>query len=466
MLQTVLLKNILENANKIKDEFGSDVLCASHIAVAVADFCKTKYVGFSISDSTFHPSRFEEERLRYIFSKEVKLSSFFRIRLSKNIRDGVLEDEFDLNCCAEIASSRGAEALSSDIAFLCALKELPSSYHATLKSIDSDDSIIALLQDTDENIYNYVIQNIEELRCSLKAKADEAVSIRDWKPAEKFEEPDKLAALFFDSIEKQCSTKSITLKFPRFFGHSDLKLSIHTVGGIYYVHDNGCAIRHLSRKLNDRQKCQLIIKKVCDSCWIKQTKITGSFTTVFHFLYYLQRLVFIAHADLYYTKAEQPLYYKDLSFVYPDPSQAELLDVNRLFEELKKGISFDYDVNAGLYYYLDTKYSLFSTKASFLMETLENGLIRISDKRKGKLEGQIFEAFYWSNEDISLYRKFVEKIAERFRGEFDGKDIYLTVKQENFVNGIFKFFNFAVLLSEFGHDIAVPTLRQPSKKHE
>ena len=78
MKYTLLLTNILEKANKVKEEFKCEYLYASHIAVAVADFCKNDYTGFFVSDMTYHPARFEEERLRYIFRKEIKLASYFR----------------------------------------------------------------------------------------------------------------------------------------------------------------------------------------------------------------------------------------------------------------------------------------------------------------------------------------------------------------------------------------------------
>ena len=152
MLHTALLEAILDKATAVQNEFNSQYLCASHIAVAVADFCRTAYTGFSLSDATYHPYRFEEERLRYIFSKEIKLASYFRTRLSVSARNGEQEEAFDLALCEHIAAQRGAEVLSSDVVFLCAVKELPQPYKATVKSVESNDSILALLQDADANV--------------------------------------------------------------------------------------------------------------------------------------------------------------------------------------------------------------------------------------------------------------------------------------------------------------------------
>jgi hypothetical protein len=90
------------------------------------------------------------------------------------------------------------------------------------------------------------------------------------------------------------------------------------------------------------------------------------------------------------------------------------------------------------------------------METLADGRIRISDARKGKLEGQILEQFYWDHDDVAPYGKFISRMAERFGGKFDGQDVYVTEKTGRFFQAMMKFFNLAVLLSEFGHDIDAP----------
>ena len=73
MVQTLFLKFILEKAEEVMNEFGDEYLTASHIVVAVADFCKTRYNGLD-SEYFFYP-KFEEERLRYIFAPNIFSSS-------------------------------------------------------------------------------------------------------------------------------------------------------------------------------------------------------------------------------------------------------------------------------------------------------------------------------------------------------------------------------------------------------
>ncbi len=464
MKQTVLLTKILNNAEAIKNECNATELSASHIAVAFADFCAAKYIGFSISDTTIYPHWYEEERLRLLYEQVLKNISYFRLRLKKSAREGAAEAPFDFSSCEKFAALRGHDTLSADLVLLCVLKELMEQCKPVYRVAVSEETIIPLLEYVDANILDYTAKKVEAVCDELMKKAATAAAKRDWKPAEKFAEPTTLSTLFFEKIEMQRSDKICTLRFPKFFGTADLRVSIHQVDGVYYMHDNGCVIRHLARRLQDPQKLERALKKVCHPCWMDKGRITGNFVAVSSFLYYLQRLVFIAHADLYYPKAEKPLYYKDKSYIYQDAGKADAMDEALLLKELQNGIHFEYDENQGLYCWLDTRYSLFSGKASFLIETLEKGQIRISDRKKGLVEGEIFEAFYWDNDDLRPYHKFIAKIADRFGAEFDGKNLYLTDKNERFAAAIFKFFNLAVLLSEFGHDIALPKARKRVKR--
>lgn len=312
-----------------------------------------------------------------------------------------------------------------------------------------------LLRDADENIYDYVMEQIGAVCAALTQKADEAKAIRDWKPAAKFAEPEELASAFFANIEKTVENNVLTLKIPKFFGAAALKLSIHRSGDLYYIHDNGCALRHLKKQVKDEKRLQRILKKVCHSCWISKGRITDRFLRAEQFLYYLQKLVFVAHGDLYYTKADCRLIPGEKGYVFVEAAQAESLEEAALLTQLRNCITFDYDENTGLFYWLNMRYPIASVRSSFLLETLEKGKVRISDARKGKTEGELFEAFYWDHEDLAPHRKWISKLADRFGAEFDGRDVYLTDKQENFPNAMVRLFSLAALLSEFGHNIEV-----------
>ncbi|MBR4016726.1 MAG: hypothetical protein IKK11_02815 [Oscillospiraceae bacterium] len=459
MVHTVLLEEILRKANNIQTEYGFPNLCASHIAAAVIDLCMTPYTGFSLSDTTCRPSRFEEERLRYIAAKEIKLRSYFRTCLARHRREGIAEDTFDFARCEQIATLRGTDILSSDVVFLCALMALDAPYKSAVRTAFSEDAIIRILENTDGNIYDYVIREVEAICKTLLEKVNTATEVRDWKPAAKFAEPEDLKTGFLNKIRVEVADNIATVRFPRFFGTTDLKVSVHQIDGIYYVHDNGCAVKHLLKQVKDKEKCHRIVKKICHSDWIRKDSITGHFLTVSQFLYFLKLLIFIAHGDLVYTKMNQQICRKDENIPYIGPEQAQTLDGPAMVDILKNGIYFAYEENTGLYYWVNTNYSTFSTRAAFLLETLDQGKIRISDKRKGKVEGEIFEALYWDHEDITPYSRLIAKFAARFGASFDGKDIYLTDKQENYYAAICKCFNLAILLSELGGKVDLPKIR-------
>lgn len=462
MTHTVLLREILERANRIKEELGSEHLCASHIVVAVVDVCHRKYTGFSVSDMTYWPNRFEEERLRYLCSKETRVASYFKIHLSCNTKRGVEEEAFDITGCERIAVLRGAEVLSADVVFLCALANIHESYRRAVRSVQSEASVMALLQDTDLNIYNYVIENIELVCAELKKKADEAAAIRDWKPAAKFVEPEELIQLAFAGIDTKHAGNITTVRIPQFFGNASLTLSIHRVDGIYYIHDNRCALRYLARTIRDVKKYERAVRKVCHSARIDKGRITGSFADVTGFMYYLKDLIFVAQADIYYPKAKCQLCIKDKGYVYLPEDKAEPFDAESLINILKESVNAYYDENEGLCCWLKAGNSPFQTRYSFLVETLCNGRIRFRDRRKGKYEGELLEPCYWYHDstDISAFSRFFTKLADRFGGEFDGENFYLTAKSKDFRHALFQFFQLAVLVSGLGHSIALPKIKR------
>lgn len=463
MIYSMITNNILEKAEEIRNEFGCEMLYASHILTAAAELCSTVYTGLAAPVGRYPACRFEEERLRYVFSSVLKLSnvSMYRKFMSANKRDGVKEEEFKLSLCEDVMAARNTQLLSADILFLCALKELEKPYSAALRSaLTSDADVLEILQNTDENIYDYVIGAVEKIIATLREKAEDAAALRDWRPAPKFAEEGELPGLFFSGIKRSSDGKAALIVLKGFFGRADLKLTIYNYGGVFYVHDNGCAVKQLAGRIKDKERLERVLSRVCHPCRLDKKRVTGRFVTTSSFLYYLQRLVFIAHADLCYTRLKRHAYCKDKDYVFVPAGKAEPLNEALLYDTLGKTVRFGYDENSGLWYSVDASFAYSSVRPVFLMEAPENGKIRLSDMRKGKYEGEIFEAFYWNNKDIEPYSKFIAGFAERFGGEFDGKNIYLTDKSDNFVNAVYRFFNLSVLLSELGSNITLPALRK------
>ena len=216
MTYTALLKALLARAEEIQKEYLCDTLCASHIAAAVADLCRTPYTGIPLAQDSYAPVRFEEERLRYLFAKEIKLASYFRTCLARHRRNGMDEPPFDPSVCAAQMALRHAEVLSADLAFVCVLQHLPDPYKATLRHAPTEEWATACLEDADQKIYDYVVDSITKVCDTLQQKARTAAAIRDWKPAAKFTEPETLAARFAEQIAVDVEETSVTLRLVRF----------------------------------------------------------------------------------------------------------------------------------------------------------------------------------------------------------------------------------------------------------
>ncbi|MBQ3075610.1 MAG: hypothetical protein IJC26_06035 [Clostridia bacterium] len=469
MVQTPLFNMILEKARDVKREFGGKHLAASHVAVAVADFCADKYTG--LTPTNLQSSvRFEEERLRYLFSKEIKLASYLRVVLSRNSKKSVDEEPFDEAFCERLARLRKKELLSADLLFLCALKELKQPYRATVRSIVSDESILTALQDADENTCDYVIGQIEAIRTELEKKSNEARAIRDWKPAAKFSEAEEAAKQLFDSIQTSFDGRILRITLPGFLRETDLQISVYKVKDRFIVHDNGSAVKSLSARIGaDR------IQKITELLWgeenFRDGKILTTITEAKSLFYFIQEVVLTANADLYYE-----YYYKERfgrrSYVEPCntlewENSAEEFDASAFLDDLKKAISIRYDENKGLLLHLDTKYCHCSYGIRVLIETLDDNTLRFSDGHKNKPyeTGEMLEAFYFGSDEKSdaAYYQLMQRLAEPFGltfdmtssiifPEYDGhshhhKNPYMLSSVKCWIQSFYRFMNGAVVIS-------------------
>lgn len=468
MVQTLLLKAILENAEDVMKEFGDKYLTASHIVVAIADFCKTRYNGL---DSTYlaYP-RFEEERLRYIFKKEIKLAGYIRLALSINKKMNIDEKEFDFKSCERIAKARGADILSSDVVFVSAMTQLGEKHKRALRTISSEETVFALLEDTDKNIFDYTIANIQEVCILLKKKADEAAKIRDWKPAAKFAEPEELIKQFFKNIYTSYENNVLHIVIPKFLKGDDLKLSIYKVNDYYILHDNGCAVKCLSMRIDNNK-----VKKVLEVLWGKSNlhdnKLFTEFTNVKCILYFIQEVILTANADLYYEYFKEEPYgrrrYIDSCNVLEDEKNAKAFDVVAFLNNLKDTLKVNYDENRGLIFRFDSKYCNCSYGISILIETLEDGVLRFSDAYKNKSyeTGEMLEALYFGSEkeNVDMYYEVMHKLSKPFDMQFDmnssinfpeyrgkehnHKNPYMLSRVDNWLYDFYNFINSAVIIS-------------------
>jgi len=481
MVQTALFKAILKRANEVKDEFNGEHLAASHIAVAVADFCAIRYTGLTPIELQCS-ARFEEERLRYIFSKEIKIASYLRVSLSHNSRAAVEEEPFEEACCERIAILRETDLLTADILFLCALKVLKKPYRAAVRHIVSDDSIITVLEDADKNVYDYVIEKLADICCELKKKSNEAKAIRDWKPAAKFAKPEELIKRLFDNIYTSYGNNVLHITIPEFLRGTDLKLSIYKVKDCYIVHDNGCAVKSLSIRI-DNIKLQKVLELIWGESNLQDNKIFAEITEAKSILYFIQEVILTANADLYYEHFNEETFqrrrYIEPCNVLEDEQQAKEFDTNVFLDALKETVTIFYDENKGLLLRLDSKYGHCSYGIKVLIETLDDGILRFSDAYKNKKyeTGEMLEAFYCGSREEydDMYYAVMQELAKPFGMTFDmtssiifpeycgyrhtHKNPYMLSNVNNWLSDFYKFMNSAVLISVVADRINYEKLR-------
>lgn len=462
MVYSELVKDILDKAETVKKEKHFQYISATLIVAICSGFCHTKYTG---GMNYYYVERYEEERLRYVYKKIFRIGANFQKRILRNISENpeLLDREFDLAGSEAIATLRGKNHLSADVLFLKAISDMMSQKRDGMLARFGNIDVMEQLEDIDANIYDYVIQMNQDIIEKLQTKVDEAVALRDWQPAKKFVEPEELVKLFFDRIVVDTIGNVLHITIPCFFGTDDLHLSIYKADEILYLHDNGCAINHLKKQVEDEQKVQRILNKICNVQWIKDGRVWG--TGGYEFWYYLQRLIFIAHADLFYTRTNRQFYSKHEGLEFCDETLAEEFDVQEYLGKLKKELIFGYDENKGLYLAVHMTYSRNSTTCSYLIETLDDNKIRVSDRRKGLYEGEILESFYWDYDDIMLYKNFIGRFTNRFGGFLQERNVYLIEECEKWLPALFRFINLAVLLSEVGCEIRLPDLKHKEPKY-
>lgn len=452
-----LLSQIIEDADKIRSEYRVNFISAPVILIAVAQKCKKDYSGISEYDDIYHPEWFEEDRLRYAFKKVFKgTANITDIYLRNNLKK--IYDVYDKDFMKdkesffeEISKKREKKMISADLVLAEAINSLaPEHRPAVFPDYKDYFDTERLLLDTDKNVFSHIIAETEKSVSKLQAKAKKAAEIRDWKPAPKFTSPETLENMFFSSVKTTCKDKVMEIEIPFFFGdQGELSLELCYADGIYYVNDKGCAVKVL-RENTTKEVFNKVMDRISKNLSKEGDVVIGCFSQVHTFLQYLQSLVFVAHGDLYYENLEEEGLCADPGISFIDKDKAELFPENSFVQDIKEKIHVDYDENSGLYIVIGMRYSLNSSPVSYLIETLDNEMIRISDRKKGNIEGEIFESFYFGHDDISAYSDYINKFCQRFGAEFDGKNIWLICRNEDVVKSLYSFINLAVLLSEFG----------------
>ena len=264
---------------------------------------------------------------------------------------------------------------------------------------------------------------------------------------------EKLLSLL--TVEK--TDRSVSVTVPEFFAATGdgLHLTFLYYDEVFYVHDNGGAVAQLKKQIGNADTFQKTLKRVGEKVSFDGERMVGAFCQVHTFFRYMQMLVFIANADLYCDCLDEDGLRFDNDIVLPTDDKLESLDLNGLFECLDGGIFCSLNDDGSYRLSLAMFYSTFSTYASYRVE-LTDERVTVTDFHKGKIEGELFESFYWDHDSTADYADEINRYGCRFGVEFDGKDIFITDSSEHSNKAFWSFFNMAVLMSELGNRIELP----------
>ena len=250
---------------------------------------------------------------------------------------------------------------------------------------------------------------------------------------------------FFGAIKTESDNKSLKITAKNFFKTSDLELIITYKDDVYYINDNASAIKHLKKNFENYAE---IIENSCHETRLKNDIVYDNFTSGFHFTKYIQNLILLGNANLFYKNLDEEIFTKDDACMME--GNAEECDFNELIEMLKGVFEFkESHLN------IATTYHVFSNRISFLFETEEETL-KISDRFKGNIEGEVLECILWGRDSIDEYIPFMESIIKPFGAYFEDKNVYIKGNKSDFAKLLFSFFNAAVILSVIGGKIDLP----------
>jgi len=457
-----LSKDILAKAEEIRILNSSEYISAPCIIAAVAHFCGVPYKGITPYDDRPYPEWYEEERLRYIYGRIFKagadmINTTFTRRLSTEFwtydRDFLFEEAASLEECAK---KRNKGEISAENIFLAAVKKMhPDHRKGANPEFKEDFSIDEIISETDSNILDYVIDEIEKITAQLNKKVEIARQERDWKPAEKFAEPEAVLSAIFGNVKPSLGDNTLNLTLENFFSckNEDLNLEIAFCEGFYYVHDNGCALHVLQRNVQDRIKFNLILDKIKEIFPLRDTKAVYEFGKISEIFSYLQMLIFIANADLYWRNLTDDGFLCDTTVEFIDDFRKEAFNTNQFLEALKRNFECRYDQNRGISLRIGMTYSANNTPVGYIFKKEETE-VSITDFAMERTEGSIFENLIKQNKNISDYSVYIKRVCRRFGCDFNDGQLSLTFFEKNdSAAELLKFVNAAVLLSELGRAI-------------
>ena len=463
MQYSQLFEDLVLRAEVIHKEEKTECVSPVCFLIAVCELCASEYRGLTDYDRSEYPELFEEERVRFAFEYTMRVKpTLIKMHLKSKTRGLLKKYDVDfLNTYSKqlelVAEKRDKKAVSADVGFLVALQALEPDDRMASSKCDKAFDANEVLFSIDKRIYGYVMRELGFVNEWLIRKYQLAEEKHNWMPSLKICEPEDLRLKFFDFVRCDVAADRVTLVFPNFFGAkgASLKVTVVRYDGLYYAHDNENTLKRLLDKVGSAEKYSEVQKSIKNNLSFDGRRVIARFADARGLLHYLEILLLVANADLYFDRLDEPGLNSDCGVVLPPEESFEAFDFNELLSGLKERVYCSFDENSGTKLTVGIPYSLNDEYASFLIETFDDKSARISDARKGEV-GEIFDSFFFGNDSLDCYKDYINRVCEGFGVLFDGRNVYLPTDGntvDEVFEALFKFMNVAVVLSEFGRII-------------
>lgn len=431
-MHSQLMEVIIKKEQEIRHEFNLDNSSSESFLYAILSYFNQPYSGFTLND---HLIPFEEERVRLILGRVLKSS----INLSKHVLKTSLKNIESFN---DWKSIQTCDYLLLQC-ILClnekSLKIIHKEYHQY--------KISDLLIEIDKEIYPYVIEQLNDVKNKINEKIDKAIEYRDYLPKEKYMDESEILKILKDNIKIGLNNNLMTLNISSFFKDSKdkLVLSIIKKDDMYYIHDHGCTIKEINKRITSKSECIELTKQFLSGtiCYLKGDVVIGEINSLPYFSIYLQYLIMIANLDLIHGLFEvKEDYFREE--VYPFEGKD---DLNEMINYIQNYFNVHYDEQKGILISSHLCYFGNNTTASFQIE-IESGKVIIKDYYNSYQEGAIFENVWYNEEDLSSYKTYINMIVRRFGGKFDGIRVYYSFERnDSFIQSLLAYIQMSVLLA-------------------
>lgn len=479
MASTFLLRNMLMQADALQNELGVKDQYPTIFLLAALTYCEPKYTGFGKNEQP-EPIPYEEERLRYIFSKVFlrgcgACARMIKYLLKKHQNDwmpAISREEMLLQVQA-LAEGRKVPVMSVELMLAVVLEHMDLRLETLLKPECRQGKISAqlLMEMCDREIYDYVIEEIEKLMLQLRQKSKEVVELRDWRPARMFAPVEELESKLRSSIviDEQGGELSITI--PYFFADTErpMRITVRDTEEGFVAHDNGLALEELSARPDVNDPVQMA-ERICAGtvCHLEDGRLTICFQGSHYLNYFLQYAALIAHADLYPDYDLRGNVYQ-VAQRYDRIPTKEQPDYSNLCENWLEYLRVGYDEYSGIQVGLGLVFLGCNTGSRFLLTTDEDGLITIVDYSNSYNEGAILENYINYYEESTNNHGQIQALAKRFGGTYDGESVRCTFRNDSedaFVKAVNRYAQMGVILSQLGYNIPLESEKQNQQSEE